>query len=104
MLRQGDDGAVAYIGCNTGGSQPCALTLLEGFVDALARSPAPRLGDCRAQAVSFYYDHQGLATIRPTPDCYPASMFFQAMKLMVFGDPTLPLLGPGNQRRVKPAS
>ncbi|HZU37794.1 MAG TPA: C25 family cysteine peptidase, partial [Gemmataceae bacterium] len=34
LLRHGPDGAVAYIGCNTG-SQPCGLTLLEGFVRTL---------------------------------------------------------------------
>ncbi len=35
MVRRGLNGSVAYIGCNTGG-QPCGVTLLEGFVAALA--------------------------------------------------------------------
>jgi hypothetical protein len=95
LLRDGPVGAVAYIGCNTG-SQPCALTLAEGFVHALARTPtahgqAPRLGDCWAAALAYYYDKEGLATIAPTEDWYPASVFFQGMKFMLFGDPSVPL-------------
>jgi hypothetical protein len=35
----------AYIGCNTG-RRPCALTLAEGFVTALADGKEPTLGDC----------------------------------------------------------
>ncbi|MEP0843669.1 MAG: hypothetical protein HRF43_13275 [Phycisphaerae bacterium] len=93
LLRAGPNGAVAYFGCNTG-SQPCGLTLLEGFVDALARSgPSPRLGDCWKGAVAYYYDRERLATIKPTRDWYPASIFFQGMKFMLFGDPTLPVGG-----------
>jgi hypothetical protein len=91
LLRDGPGGAVAYIGCNTG-SQPCGLTLLEGFAKAAgAGNPSTpvRLGDCWKAAVSYYYDVQGLATIVPTEDWYPASIFFQGMKFMLFGDPTL---------------
>jgi hypothetical protein len=91
LLVRGPDGAVAYIGCNTG-SQPCALTLLEGFVAALGEAEGePRLGDCWARAVSFYYDKAGLATIVPDDGWYPASIFFQGMKFMLFGDPSLRL-------------
>jgi hypothetical protein len=43
------------------------------------------------QAVSYYYDLEGLATIKPNADWYPASIFFQAMKYMVYGDPSLKL-------------
>lgn len=89
LLRGGPDGAVAYIGCNTG-SQPCGLTLLQGFTTA-ASGAQPRLGDCWSAAVTHYYDAEHLATITPTPDWYPASIFFQGMKFMVYGDPTLPL-------------
>ena len=39
MVRRGPSGAVAYIGCNTGG-QPCGLTLLEGFVRSLPTCPS----------------------------------------------------------------
>jgi hypothetical protein len=92
LLREGS-GAVAYIGCDTG-SQPCALTLVEGFVLALRKSSRPRLGDCWASAVSYYYDKEGLARLRPNNDWYPPSIFFQGMKFVLFGDPTLPLAPP----------
>jgi hypothetical protein len=35
-----------------------------------------------------------LATIAPTADWYPASLFFQGMKFMVFGDPAPRRPGP----------
>lgn len=90
LLRRGPNGAVAYIGCNTG-SQPCGLTLLDGFSTSLAEHPGWRLGDCWAGAVSYYYDHEHLASIVPDNGWYPASIFFQGMKFMLFGDPTLAL-------------
>ncbi len=87
-LVHGDNGAVAYIGCNTG-SQPCAQTLLVGFAKALATADKPRLGDAWASAVRYYFANERLADLRPTADWYPPSIFFQGMKFMVFGDPTL---------------
>jgi len=96
LVRGGDNGAVAYIGCDTG-SQPCALTLLAGFIDTLHQSTAPRLGDCWAGAVSYYYDHEHLATLKPNNDWYPPSIFFQAMKFMLFGDPSLQMPAPGKE-------
>lgn len=90
LVRQGPNGAVAYIGCNTG-SQPCGLTLLQGFAKAWGEAPAPRLGDCWAQAVSFYYDQEHLETLKPNADWYPPSIFFQGMKFMLYGDPSLRL-------------
>lgn len=90
LLRAGPNGAVAYIGCNTGG-QPCALTLVEGFMNAIGELPRPRLGDCWMAAIRHYYDKENLATITPTESWYPASIFFQGMKYMVFGDPSLPM-------------
>jgi hypothetical protein len=93
LLRRGPDGAVAYIGCNTG-SQPCALTLEEGFVNAVAHAKQPRLGDCWNQAIVYYYDHEHLASLTPNADWYPPSIFFQGMKYMVFGDPSLLLPTP----------
>ena len=81
---------VAYIGCNTGG-QPCALTLLDGFARASTATSEPTLGVCWVRAVDHYYEAEHLATLTPGPDWYPASIFFQAMKYMVFGDPALPL-------------
>ena len=90
LVRSGPHGAVAYIGCNTG-SQPCGLTLLEGFAQAWGQAASPRLGDCWAEAVTFYYDRERLASLQPTPDWYPPSIFFQGMKFMLFGDPSLRL-------------
>lgn len=94
FLRHPDRGCVAYIGCNTG-SQPCALTLLEGFAAELARPPddgsRTRLGDCWSAAISHYWEAENLATIRPDAGWYPASVFFQGMKFMLMGDPTLPM-------------
>jgi hypothetical protein len=90
LLRRGADGAVAYIGCNTG-SQPCGLSLVTGFARSYGESPSPRLGDCWVGAVRFYYDDQHLADLKPNDDWYPPSIFFQAMKFMVYGDPSLVL-------------
>lgn len=95
LLRSATNGAAAYIGCDTG-SQPCGLTLVDGFIAALARESQPRLGDCWASAVKYDYDHEHLATLKPTADWYPPSIFFQPMKFMLFGDPSLRL--PANQR------
>ncbi len=93
-LRSIDRGCAAYIGCNTG-SQPCALSLLDGFSTEMARpredgSPV-RVGDCWSAAIAHYYDAEHLASIQPDAGWYPASIFFQGMKFMLFGDPTLPL-------------
>lgn len=90
LVRERDVGAVAYIGCNTGG-QPCALTLMEGMIDALAevKSGAPILGDLWSRALTLYYDRENLATLRPNADWYPPSIFSQGMKYMFFGDPSL---------------
>jgi hypothetical protein len=92
LLRFGPAGAAAYIGCNTGG-QPCGMALMEGFAAAVGapKDPSWRLGDCWSAAVAAYYDSQGLATIVPNEDWYPASIFFQGMKFMLYGDPSLPL-------------
>jgi hypothetical protein len=94
LLKRGPNGAVAYIGCNTG-SQPCALTLVDGFVSALADAKGPRLGDCWASAIRYYFEHEHLATLKPNTDWYPPSIFFQGMKFMLFGDPSLRM--PSNQ-------
>jgi len=88
ILKHPVTGGIAYIGCNTG-SQPCGLTLVDGFVNAVAGAKTPRLGDCWAKAVSYYYDKERLADLKPDSGWYPPSIFFQAMKFMLFGDPTL---------------
>lgn len=92
LLRAGPNGAIAYIGCNTG-SQPCALTLLEGFVSEFPKSA--RLGDAWVRAIAFYYEKEKLAGLKPNDDWYPPSIFFQGMKFMLFGDPTLKLTVEG---------
>ncbi len=89
-MRHGPNGAAAYIGCNTGG-QPCALTLLDGFMSALHALPEPTLGDCWVQAIDHYYDAEHLGTLKPNKNWYPPSSFFQGMKYLVFGDPALKL-------------
>ena len=88
LLKRSTNGSVAYIGCNTG-SQPCGLTLVEGFVNALAEAKEPRLGDCWASAIRHYFSKEHLANLKPNDDWYPPSIFFQGMKFMLFGDPSL---------------
>jgi hypothetical protein len=94
LLTRSDNGAVAYIGCNTG-SQPCGLVLVEGLLSALSSAKEPCLGTCWTDAVASYYKNQRLATIAPTESWYPASIFFQPMKFMLFGDPSLRLPASG---------
>ncbi len=88
MLRQGANGAVAYIGCNTGG-QECALTFMQGFMHSFKASKNKRFGDCWKEAVEYYYEKENLGTLKPTDDWYPPAIFMQAMKFMVYGDPSL---------------
>lgn len=92
VVISGDNGAAAYIGCNTGG-QPCALTLLDGFALGLGQGKGPRLGDAWITALRHYYAAEHLATLKPNADWYPPSIFFQGMKYMVFGDPSLAMPG-----------
>ena len=66
LLDAGPNGAVAYIGCNTGG-QGCAMTLLDGFMAGLGHGRT-RLGDCWVYAISYYYDKEHLATLAPNND------------------------------------
>ena len=88
LLRRGPDGAIAYIGCNTG-SQPCGLALLTGFAKSYEEATNPRLGDCWNGAILFYHEDQKLTELKPNSDWYPPSIFFQGMKFMCFGDPSL---------------
>ena len=93
LLKRADTGGVTYIGCNTG-SQPFGLTLVDGFVRELAAAKAPRLGDCWNSAIRYYVEQQKLRDLKPTESWVPPSIFFQGMKFMVFGDPSLHLPGP----------
>jgi hypothetical protein len=92
LLKRADGGGVAYIGCNTG-SQPFGLTLVDGFVRELAAAKTPRLGDCWNSAIRYYVEQQKLRELKPTESWVPPSIFFQGMKFMVFGDPSLRLPG-----------
>ncbi len=88
LLRLPHGGAVAYIGCDTG-AQPCALTLLDGFTRALHEASC--VGDAWRKALAHYHEAEHLADLKPTDDWYPPSIFFQGMKFVLFGDPTLSL-------------
>lgn len=90
FVRKRSTGAVAYIGCNTGG-QPCAMTLLQGFCAAVGDPAVERLGDAWARTLCTYFEREHLADLQPNADWYPPSIFFQGMKYMLFGDPSLPL-------------
>ncbi len=94
LLRAPGSGAIAYFGCNTG-SQPCGLTLVGGFVQALAQAdtPRPRLGDLWRSAVARYVEEERLMSLVPDDGWYPPSVFFQGMKFMLFGDPALRVAG-----------
>lgn len=101
LLTRSANGAVAYIGCNTG-SQPCGLVLVEGLMSAISSAQEPRLGTCWSEAVTYYYENQQLATLKPNESWYPPSIFFQPMKFMLFGDPSLRL--PASGQKPKPES
>jgi hypothetical protein len=60
---------------------------MEGFVQAIATKRT--IGECWSAAIEWYWEKEGLATITPTESWYPASIFFQGMKFMLFGDPSL---------------
>ncbi len=95
FLRAGPTGAVAYIGCSTG-SQPCALTLQAAFAEAAGRVTdasgfKTTVGSAWRDALASYVVREKLRELRPTESWYPASIFFQGMKFMLFGDPTAPL-------------
>jgi hypothetical protein len=63
-------------------------------MDGLRGESEPVLGDCWRHAISYYFDHERLATIAPREgEWYPPSIFFQGMKYMLFGDPSLPIAG-----------
>jgi hypothetical protein len=91
LVRAPAGGAVAYFGCTTG-SQPCALTLLEGLALYAAKGDGPRrLGDAWAFSVARYWCEERLRDLAPAADWYPPSIFFQGMKFILLGDPSLPL-------------
>lgn len=90
LLRKSENGAIAYFGCNTG-SQPCGLTLLEGFAQGIGVEKVTTLGEAWQTAIKHYWKKERLAELKPNSDWYPPSIFFQGMKFMLYGDPSLPL-------------
>jgi len=92
LLLEPTGGAVAYIGCDTG-AQPCALSLMAGFVADLEARPGARVGDAWREALRYYHGAEHLDALVPTDSWYPPSIFFQGMKFVLLGDPTL-ALGP----------
>jgi hypothetical protein len=95
LLKKPWGGAAAYIGCNTG-SQPYGLTLVDGFISEVARAKQPVLGDCWNAAIRYYVTQERLRELKPTDSWTPPSVFFQAMKFMVFGDPSMKLPAKSN--------
>ncbi len=89
-VRQGTGGAIATIGCVTG-SQPCAQTLLDGFVAAMVRAPDGTVGAWWRDAITHYVREERLEELTPTESWYPASVYFQGMKFVLLGDPTVRL-------------
>lgn len=93
LLRMPQGGAVVYIGCNTG-AQPAALTLMDGFALALGEDRSLRVGDAWRAAMARYVEEERLFELVPTESWYPPSIFFQGMKFLLLGDPTLRLAPP----------
>lgn len=87
-LRSPKGGAAAAIGC-VAGSQPCAHTLLDGFVEAARSTPGATIGEWWKAAIHHYHATEKLDSLTPTKSWYPASVYFQGMKFVLLGDPTL---------------
>jgi len=67
------NGAVAYIGCSTGG-QPCALALMDGFRQELGNEPSPRWAIVGCRRCPTTTTKSSLATLKPNADWYPPSI------------------------------
>lgn len=89
-VRRAEGGAVAYIGCVTG-SQPCAHTLLDGLALRLSEQPDTTIGEAWRASLTRYVAEERLRELQPTADWYPPSIYFQPMKFVLLGDPTLRL-------------
>ena len=76
------------LGCATG-SQPCAHTLLDGFAAFIAEHPDAAVGAAWSHAVARYVEAEHLRELKPTADWYLASIYFQPMKFVLLGDPTV---------------
>ncbi len=89
-VRESSGGAIAVIGCVTG-SQPSAHTLLDGFVAEMVDRPSDSIGVWWCGAVRHYVQAEKLRDLKPTESWYPASIYFQGMKFILLGDPTVRL-------------
>jgi formylglycine-generating enzyme required for sulfatase activity/WD40 repeat protein len=98
FVRRGPNGAVAYIGCDTG-SQGCAWPMMGGFVEYIASHESPRLGDAWNEALTKYYWDMGLRTIKPQ-DWVNVAIFHQGMKFQLFGDPSMQLPRSPSQQAI----
>ena len=76
------------LGCATG-SPPCAHTLLDGFAAFIAEHPDAAVGAAWSHAVARYVEAEHLRELKPTADWYPPSIYFQPMKFVLLGDPTV---------------
>ena len=62
------------------------------FAVAAAGANGATVGECWNAALRHYVEAQRLADLKPVEgEWYPASIFFQGMKFMLFGDPSLRL-------------
>ena len=91
-------GAIAVIGCVTG-SQPCAQTLLDGFIEAMCAEPHQTIGSWWQFAVENYVRAERLDSLIPSESWYPPSIYFQGMKFVLLGDPTLRLKSSSESAR-----
>lgn len=87
-VQMADGGAVAYIGCTTG-SQPCAHTMLDEFARFMADDPDAATGAALRHTLTRYVELERLRELRPTDHWYPPSIYFQPMKFVYLGDPTV---------------
>lgn len=87
-VQMADGGAVAYIGCTTG-SQPCAHTMLDEFARFMSEHPDAAAGEALRVAVARYVELERLRELKPTDSWYPPSIYFQPMKFVFLGDPTV---------------
>jgi hypothetical protein len=99
LMRFAQNGAVAYIGANMVG-QTFAVDFVGPFLDHVATTPEPRLGDCWNTALTSYY--RGHQLDQPKPRNWSNDVAFQQpMKFNLFGDPSLRLpRGPNPKREL----
>ena len=58
----------------------------------MSAHPEATIGEHWCSAVRHYHQVERLDALVPTDDWYPPSIYFQGMKFIVFGDPTVRLI------------